>query len=32
MIAKGKFTAEDISESVDLPLKRIQELMKEQTA
>ena len=32
MIAKGKFTAEDISESVDLPLKRIQELMQEQPA
>ncbi|SFW22888.1 PD-(D/E)XK nuclease family transposase [Selenomonas ruminantium] len=32
MIAKGKFTAEDISESLDLPLKRIQELMQEQSA
>ena len=32
MIAKGKFTAEDISESLDLPLKRIQELMQEQPA
>ena len=32
MIAKGKFTAEDISESVDLPLERIQEHMKAQTA
>ena len=30
MIAKGKFTAEDISESVDLPLNRIKELMQEE--
>lgn len=32
MIAKGKFTAEDISESVDLPLERVKKLMQEQSA
>lgn len=30
MIAKGKFTAEDISELADLPIMRVQELMQEQ--
>ncbi|MBR1696550.1 MAG: hypothetical protein IJ709_14395, partial [Selenomonas sp.] len=31
MIAKGKFTAEDISESLDLPLDRVKELIQEQS-
>ena len=32
MIAKGKFTAEDISELADLPIVRVHELMQEQPA
>lgn len=31
MIASGRFTAEEISRFVDLPVKRVEELMKERT-